>query len=141
MLQGTCAIAGTIPAVLVRWLATSAGSPSQLYETIYTYSTKLHIHQREMPGRGGWPHPPDKHVGSIRGGIYFILNSSNDPYKVTFLPSTSPHSADTDGSVLALYSGGWSLKRLFLYGSAALPWFLVCWTFLSIAIEVQRRRR
>ena len=32
------------------------------------------------------------------------------------------------GSVLALYSGGWSLKRLFLYGSAALPWFLVSWT-------------
>ena len=32
------------------------------------------------------------------------------------------------GSVLALYSGGWSLKRLFLYDSAALPWFLVSWT-------------
>ena len=26
------------------------------------------------------------------------------------------------------YSGGWSLKRLFLYGSGALPWFLVSWT-------------
>ena len=34
------------------------------------------------------------------------------------------------GSVLALYSGGWSLKRLFLYGSAALSWFLVSRTYL-----------
>ena len=33
VVQGMCAIAGTIPAVLVRWLATSAGSPS-LYVAI-----------------------------------------------------------------------------------------------------------
>ena len=25
-----------------------------------------------MPGRGSWHHPPDKHVGSIRGGIFYI---------------------------------------------------------------------
>ena len=43
------------------------------------------------------------------------------------------------GSVLALYfrlySGGWSLKRLFFlchYGSAALPWFLVSRTYLPM---------
>ena len=39
------------------------------------------------------------------------------------------------GSVLALYSGGWSLKRLFLYGSAALPWFLVSRTFLPMLVQ------
>ena len=39
------------------------------------------------------------------------------------------------GSVLALYSGGWSLKRLFLYGSAALPWFLVSRTYLPMLVQ------
>ena len=39
------------------------------------------------------------------------------------------------GSVLALYSGGWSFKRLFLYGSAALPWFLVSWTYLPMLVQ------
>ena len=40
------------------------------------------------------------------------------------------------GSVLALYSGGWSLKRLFLYGSAALPWFLVSRNYLPMLCTI-----
>ena len=43
------------------------------------------------------------------------------------------------GSVLALYSllfGGWWLKRLFLYGSAALPWFLVSRPYLPMLCTI-----
>ena len=56
----------------LRWLATLAVSPS-LYVAItcdYIWCTELHIRLRGMLGRGGWCHPPDTHVGSIRGCIF-----------------------------------------------------------------------
>ena len=48
------------------------GSPS-LYVAITwdsIWCTGLHIRLRGTPGRGGWCHPANKHVGSIRGGIF-----------------------------------------------------------------------
>ena len=69
VLQGMCASAGTILAVIMRWLATSAGSPS-LYMRLNMMYRITHVRLRGMPGRGGWCHPPVKLVGSIRGGIF-----------------------------------------------------------------------
>ena len=50
--------------------------------------TELHIHQRRRPGRGGWHHPPDKHIGSIYGGIFHWARPMTHTNSHSYLPSS-----------------------------------------------------